>query len=444
MDQTCQTEVNNEVMNEQELDNQLASIPPHSILVVKCGWLPQQISMGNDARMVVAAQLGVTADAINVGSYKIFDYTDRKNPHFKFLQELRSNHDKMALVPKRFTTPQYSSHFKAELKDIVSAQRLAGMHIIADNRIADFESAWEEQWVSLQGCANRFLDGFWDVELARHVDVYSELRAYHRDVSIKETQWPYVEKRFPSAKECRERILSTVYNLTPVSRNIDYAGMSQEVRMQLKQRTLEQFENTCKQGLSLITSDFTELMKRISRATGQKSRFMQDPENLGIKHAEIIDLEYTADNPEIPDGHVFVTYCKAKQSEKREGYIRDGEPVKELWTMDKYNAHRPATTGEYAKLSPAVFRDFDEVVNRFSMVSNLLQDDGTVEELISGAKKHLDEFGRNPDAIASYLKANPNNRRQLSDMAATFQQRGVEVQQRAKVKRKVKLGGARD
>jgi hypothetical protein len=111
MDQTCQTEVNNEVMNEQELDNQLASIPPHSILVVKCGWLPQQISMGNDARMIIASQLGVEPDAINIGSYKIFDYTDRKNPQFKFLQELRSNHDKMALVPKRFTTPQFSSHF---------------------------------------------------------------------------------------------------------------------------------------------------------------------------------------------------------------------------------------------------------------------------------------------------------------------------------------------
>lgn len=442
MDQTCQTEVNNEVMNEQELDNQLASIPPHSILVVKCGWLPQQISMGNDARMIIASQLGVEPDAINIGSYKIFDYTDRKNPQFKFLQELRSNHDKMALVPKRFTTPQFSSHFKAELKDIVSAQRLAGMHIIADSKIAEFESDWEEQWVSLQGCANRFTDGFWDAEKVCRVDVYSELREYYKNVLIKDAQWSYVRRKFPSAEECRRRILSTVYSLTPVSRNIDYTGMSEEVRMQLKQRTLEQFETTCKQGLSLITNDFTELMKRISRATGQKSRFMQDPEGLGLTNAEIIDVEFSSEDTEVPEGHVFVTYCKAKESEKREGFIRDGEPVKELWTMDKYNAHRPVTTGEYAKLSPAVFRDFDEVVNRFSMVSSLLQDDGTVEQLISGAKEHLNAFGSNPDAIASHLKSNPHNRRQISDLAATFQQKAVEVQRRGKVKRKVKIGGA--
>ena len=426
-------------INEQELDQQLANIPPHSVLNVKCGWLPQQISMGNDARMLIASQFSVHPDAINIGSYKIFDYADRKCPHFKFLQELRGNHDKMGTVPKRFTTPQFSSHFKAELKDLISPQRLAGMHIIADNRIAEFESAWEEQWISLQGAANKFVDGFWDSERSEHVNVYDELREYHKNVSIKETQWPYVAKRFPSAKECRNRLLSTVYNLTPVSRAYDYAGMSKEVRTQLKGTLLEQYKTTCQQGLLLLTNDFTEVMKRISRATGQKSRFMRDPENLGLKQGEVIDLEYRTDNPEIPEGHVFVTYCKAKESEKREGYVRDGDPVKELWTIDKYNAHKPACTGEYAKLSPAVFRDLDEIFNRFPMIGDLLQDDGTVEELLSGAKEQFGVLGRSPEAIASYLKSNPNNRHQISDIAATFQQRGVEIKKRTNKSRRRRI-----
>ena len=442
MDQTCQPTIDNDVMNETELDNQLAAIPPHSVLVVHCGWLPQQISMGNDAKQVIAAQMGVPAESINTGSYKIFDWTDRKNPNFKFLQELRGHRDQMAQTPRQFATPQFSAHFKAELKNLVSPTRLAGMSIIADNRLSDFETEWDKRWVGLQGCANKFVDNVWDPEKCASVNMYAELREYHKNVAIQEAQWPYVERRFPSADECRERILSTCYNLTPVSRNIDYAGMSTEIRLQLKQKTLEQFQTTCSQGLALLTSDFTELMKRISRATGQKSRFNRDPENRGLRNAEIIDLEQSSENPEIPEGHIFVTYCKAKQSEKRDGYIRDGEPVKELWSIDRYNNHQPVSTGEYAKLSPSVFRDFDEVVQRFSMVGSLLQDDGTVEQLISGVKDQLSNFGRNPDAIASYLKSNTMQRRQISDLAAQFQQKGMELQQRNKVKRKVNRGGA--
>ena len=44
---------------EEALDEKLAAIPPHSVLVTKCGWLPQTISMGQDISALIASEMGV-------------------------------------------------------------------------------------------------------------------------------------------------------------------------------------------------------------------------------------------------------------------------------------------------------------------------------------------------------------------------------------------------
>ena len=426
---------------EEALDEKLAAIPPHSVLVTKCGWLPQTISMGQDISALIASEMGVDQSCIKVGSYRIFDWTDTKNPHQKFLREGRGLRDALASVAGKFTTPQYSSHFKSELSNIITPQRLDSMYIISDQKIEDFKEAWDEAFLKVKNWADKFLTGV-TVD-GVHRDVYAEITSYHRTQSIKEQQWDYVKRRYPNAKACQQRMLQSVYSLTPVSRSLDYTGMSKEVRIQLKQRSIQQFETVCQQGLNMFIEQFNELCKRIARSCGQRKRFAKDPFNLGLFEAEIVDVEYHSDNPEIPEDKCFVTYCKSKKSEKRDGQIiRDGQPIKELWTVEKYEAHNPQQSGEYAKLSASVFRDFDEMCKRFEAIGGFLQDDGTVEELISSAKEQISVFGRNPDAQASYLKNNSNDRNAISRIAAQFQSKGLDlVQGKGRNRRHFNIGG---
>ena len=56
---------------ESQLDEKLAAIPPHSVLVTKCGWLPQTITMGQDISALIASEMGVDRSCIKAGSYRI-------------------------------------------------------------------------------------------------------------------------------------------------------------------------------------------------------------------------------------------------------------------------------------------------------------------------------------------------------------------------------------
>ncbi len=450
--ETTQTE-----NHEAALDAQIKAIPPHHVVTTVCRDLPRQITMSPDTRSLLAHELNVDPAQINIGSYKIFDWQDKQCPGYSYLNQLRNLRTQLTLVGGMFSTPDYSTHFKGELAGIVPAQKLDSMHIIASEAMPAFEAKWAERMADMKVAADKMIDGYITSD-GDQVDIYQQIKDYYRNVKFSymlnehdvsapdasspavSSQWTFVEKRWPTREQCRTRMLSHCYKARRVSTSLDYAGLSKEVRLAEKEQLISGWNTVCSHGVERMLDKLMVYLQRLGKAVGPKSRFSADPDDKGLRNAEIIMVEEHSTDNEVPVGHLLVTYCKAKKSEKREGFIRDGVPAMELWSLDKYNAHKPTNSGEYGKLSTSVLSELNEMTGWFNNVKGLLDADLTVGPLLEQLQEELDKFGKTPEHQAAYLKQSSSRRNMFSSSISEIAAQAVEVKKH-KQKRFVKRGG---
>jgi len=399
------------------------------------GWLPGSVGFTEQAKSALAAARGTDKKAIR-GSYAILGAS-----RDKLIKEGAALKRLLSAVRDEYTIPEYTLRSTAT-GSTDQPEKVKGSYLIESCRIEEFLKRFDE-------VRQQYLT--WGKRVAEPQN-YERIRDADREALG--TDWEIVEKKYPSRMQMADSVSCDMPKIEPFDASFTLADVAPETSKMLREQAEARLAASVEGATAELVLEFKDMVESVARNCGKRIRLLP-PMGSGfdeLRHAEVQEILRHSDTDEVPEGSLLITVQPATHKDADSNkLINVGKPETRLLTEDDYKNLKPYETDEYRQLAQSSFDNLLWLAKKISTVKTMLGNDCGVDDLTTLAQEvesTLGDLGKSAADITKQLKgssfARITAKKTFTGFLGRLKEQEVEIKQRARTRRKIKVGGTGD
>ncbi len=399
------------------------------------GWLPGSIGFTEQAKAVLAANLGTDSKVIR-GAYAILGAS-----RDSLIQEGAALRRLLALIRDGYTIPEYTlvssaasdvSHLKPE--------KIKGSYLIESCKVEEFMERFSD--VRLQ-----YL--MWGKRVAETSN-YDRIKDADRVSLAKD--WDIICSKYPTAAQLADSITCDMPRIEPFDATFTLADVAPATAKYLREQAEARLNASVEGATAELVAEFKDMVEAVSKNCGKRIRLLPSltHKNQELRYAEVQQIVQHSDDEEVPVGKVLITVQTASlKTGSVDSFVQTGKPITMLMTATEYKDLQPYETEEHRALTQSAFENLQWLAQKISAVKTMLGTSDQVNDLTSLADEITATLGQLGGSAADITKQLKNSNFARATTKQTFGNffnrlvtQDIEIKAKSKAARRmIKVGG---
>jgi len=397
------------------------------------GWLPGCLGFTEQAKAALAATMGVDKRIIR-GNYSILGSS--RDP---LIQEGAALKRLLITIRDTYTIPEYTLVASATDKDSLRSAKVAGSYLIEAVKVEEFLTRFNE-------VRDQYLA--WGKRVADPVN-YNRIK--DADKTALGSDWDIIQQKYPTAEYLADSVTCDIPRIEPFNASFTLADVAPATAKRLREQAEARLMASVEGATAELILEFKNMIEGVARSCGRRVRLLPPLGHVrqDLRYAEVQQILRHCDEENVPEGSLLVTVqpCRPKDTDE-DKYIRVGKEEDILVTEAEYKAFCPFETDENKVLTQSSFDNLLALANKISSVKSMLGNSDETKDLTKLAEEVASKLGGMGGSAAEITKQLRNSSYARQQAKATFNDflgritsQEIEVKAKAKVRRKIKVGG---